>query len=152
MHDLRQLRPVGWRSRGSVDHRSHLAEELWPDLCWADDGQRPGLYRAMVGKPVDCTSWNAQHLPWSQLDRHAIDSPGRDPFQTVKRLLVSFVTMWEGRESGSGRDGQLEHRHTAIRFGSSDQEPDPGHTNLYRLVGRVQPNLCVVLNHECLLL
>ena len=39
-HDLDHLRPVGRPASRSVDHRTHLAEELRPDLRRAQGGQR----------------------------------------------------------------------------------------------------------------
>jgi len=61
------------------------------------------------------------------------------------------VTMGERGEPGPGRDGQLEDCRTAVGFGARDQEPDLGHADLNRLVGGIQPNLRIVVNHECLL-
>jgi hypothetical protein len=71
MHDLRHLRPFGRRSLGSIDHRSHLAEELWPDLCRTDDSQSPGIHSTIVGKPMNRAPRDAQCRP----DSGSIDMP-----------------------------------------------------------------------------
>ncbi len=66
---------------------------------------------------------------------------------TIKIGLGGVVAVrWRG-ELGPCRNGQLEDRRTAMGFGTRDQEPDLDHADPNRLLGGIQPNLRILLDH-----
>jgi hypothetical protein len=105
------------------------------------------IVTAVIGEGMDRASRDAQRLSRPHLNRDAIDGPGGDPFQSVERFLIGIVTVRWCRKLCPSRDGQLEDRRTAMGFGTCEQEADLEYADMDDLIGRIQPNLRIVLDH-----
>jgi hypothetical protein len=75
-----------------------------------------------------------RHRPCcADLDRLAVDRPGRDALEPVDRLLKPIVAV-RRRHPRLGRDSALEHRRGPARVSGLDQEADAQRTERNRVV------------------
>ena len=101
-HDFHQFGSVRRSAGCSIDDRNGFTEEPRTDRDWRDGAQDLRILGAMVVESVNRAAWNAEGLPWPDVDPGAVDGPGQYPLDAVDRFLV--VIMAVGRCCESLRD------------------------------------------------
>src|SRR5207247_10091224 len=83
---------------------------------------------AVVLKPVDLPARHADRRAGTDLDRLAVDRPGRDTLEPVDRLLKAVVAVRRRHLRVRG-DIALEYRRGPVRVSGLDQEADAERAN-----------------------
>ena len=78
--------------RGVEDGRN-LTEVGGAEDAGGHDRQRPGIDVARVVEPVNHAAGDTQHLAGPDVDRGALERPGKYALESVDRLLVAVVAM-----------------------------------------------------------
>src|SRR5262252_2277298 len=86
---------------------------------------------------MDGSAGNAQRLPWINVNRLSVDSPGKHSINPVDRLLVMVMAMSWRHQSRSARHDQLEGRNATRRVLAGQEEMDPKLSESDDLFGRI---------------
>ena len=107
--DVHHLRAVGRAASGSTDYFSRFTEVRGAHYRRAYDGELSRIRAAAVIKAVHRASGDAQRLPGTNLDRRAVNRPGKDTLDTVEDLLVGIVLVGRRCQLLPDGDENLEH-------------------------------------------
>ena len=116
--DSGQIRwPAGRRGEDVAD----LAEVGGPEDAGGRNREELRIDAAAVIKPVDLATRHAYRLPWTDLERLAVDCPRGDALEAVDRLLKGVVAVRRRHPRARGYIA-LEHRCGPVRVRGVNQE------------------------------
>src|SRR5215472_4838815 len=131
--DVHHSRTIRWTSGRSVDYFGGLTKVRRAHDRRGYDCELSHILVAEIIKAVHRASGDAQRLPRTDLDRRAVDRPGKDALDTIENFLVGIVLVSRRRQLLPDRDEHLKHRHAAIGIIAGEEEPDFQRTNFDRL-------------------
>jgi hypothetical protein len=102
---------------------------------------------AVVIKPVDGASRNAECLARPDVNLFSVDSPGEHALDAIDGLLVMVVAMRWSRQALRARDDELKGRDAASRVVSGEQEAHRERPETDGLVGRIDAEVDGLLCH-----
>jgi hypothetical protein len=107
--DVHDLRAGGRPAGGGTDYFGSFAEVRGAHYRSGYLGELFHILPAEVIEAVHRASGDAQRLPGTNVDGHAVNRPGKDALNTVEDLLVGVVLVGRGRQLLPDGDENLEH-------------------------------------------
>src|SRR5579862_1686365 len=99
VHDFRQFCSVWRTTRRRANHVGTLAEKLRAERGWRDYAECFHVPAAVVVKPMNGTTRNAECLPRPDVNLFSVHSPGQHAVDAVDRLFIMVVAVRRGREA-----------------------------------------------------
>src|SRR5258708_8387358 len=115
-HDFGHLDSVRWPTGRRLHHLGCLAEILRTDRGWCDHAESLHVLAAVVVEAVNGAARNAEGLSRPDVDRFAVDGPGRHALEAVDRLFVMIVAVRRSRQTLRAGDREFEDGDAACRL------------------------------------